>query len=458
MRIAMIGTGYVGLVSGACFSEFGVGGDLRRQRRATRSRGSQRGEMPIYEPGLEQLVATNAAAGRLASPPICEARSAAPTRCSSPSARPSRRGDGHADLSYVFAAAEEIAGRAHRLRRGGDQVDRAGRHRPQGRARSSAASAPEASFDVASNPEFLREGSAIQDFMRPDRVVIGAESERAQGGDARALPPALPASRRRSCSPRSRPPNSSSTPPTPSSPPRSPSSTRSPICARRSAPTSRTWRAASASTAASAASSCMPDRASAARASPRIAARWSRPPQDAGAPLAHRRDGGGGQRRAARRDMAERVIARLRRQRRGQDHRRASASPSSPTPTTCAKSRASPSCRRCAPRARRLRAFDPEGMDEAKKLLPASRSAPAPTRRWRAPTRSSSSPSGTSSARSISPASRALLQAAAVVDLRNIYKPADMARSGLHLFQHRPRSAEPRPRLQRQGERARSRS
>src|SRR5215212_8561409 len=186
MRIAMIGTGYVGLVSGACFSEFGVSvtcvdkdeGKIERLRR---------GEIPIYEPGLEQLVASNVAAGRLSFTTELKPAVAGADAVFIAVGTPSRRGDGHADLSYVFAAAAEIAealaaGPAQRPTQRtvivtkstvpvgtGRRVERILRNR-----------LPEGSFDVASNPEFLREGSAIQDFMRPDRVVIGTASEHAR--------------------------------------------------------------------------------------------------------------------------------------------------------------------------------------------------------------------------------------------------------------------------------------
>jgi UDPglucose 6-dehydrogenase len=182
MRIAMIGTGYVGLVSGACFSEFGVSvtcvdkdaGKIERLRR---------GEIPIYEPGLDQLVASNVAAGRLNFTTDLKPAVAGADAVFIAVGTPSRRGDGHADLSYVFAAAAEIAealaaGPAQRTVvvtkstvpvGTGRRVERILRNR-----------LPEGSFDVASNPEFLREGSAIQDFMRPDRVVIGTDSEHAR--------------------------------------------------------------------------------------------------------------------------------------------------------------------------------------------------------------------------------------------------------------------------------------
>jgi len=178
MRIAVIGTGYVGLVSGACFSEFGVSvtcvdNDAHKIARL------QQGEMPIYEPGLDQIVESNARAGRLAFTTDLNAAVAGADAVFIAVGTPSRRGDGNADLSYVFAAAEEI-GRALT----GYAVVVTKSTVPVGTGRRVAEiirkARPELAFDVVSNPEFLREGSAIQDFMRPDRVVIGAESERAQ--------------------------------------------------------------------------------------------------------------------------------------------------------------------------------------------------------------------------------------------------------------------------------------
>ncbi|HEY1258105.1 MAG TPA: UDP-glucose/GDP-mannose dehydrogenase family protein [Stellaceae bacterium] len=178
MRIAVVGTGYVGLVSGACFSEFGVEVTCIDQDAAKIARLCD-GEMPIFEPGLEALVAKNAGDGRLGfttelAPAVAEAEAvfiAVGT--------PSRRGDGHADLSYVFAAAEEI-GRA--LTDYTVVVTKS--TVPVGTGRQVAAilqrMRPAGGFDVVSNPEFLREGSAIGDFMRPDRVVIGSDSERAR--------------------------------------------------------------------------------------------------------------------------------------------------------------------------------------------------------------------------------------------------------------------------------------
>lgn len=178
MRVAMIGTGYVGLVSGACFADFGhvvtcVDKDASKIERL------KKGEIPIFEPGLDDLVAQNVSAGRLhftteAADAIAEADAvfiAVGT--------PSRRGDGHADLSYVYSAAEEIA----ELMDGftvvvtkstvpvgtGDEVEAIIRR-----------TKPEADFAVVSNPEFLREGAAIKDFKIPDRVVVGTDSERAQ--------------------------------------------------------------------------------------------------------------------------------------------------------------------------------------------------------------------------------------------------------------------------------------
>ncbi|GAB4166142.1 MAG: UDP-glucose/GDP-mannose dehydrogenase family protein [Thalassobaculales bacterium] len=178
MKIAMIGTGYVGLVSGACFAEFGSdvvcvdkdGGKIDRLKR---------GEIPIYEPGLDQLVAANAKAGRLSfTTDLAEAVPGADAVFIAVGT-PSRRGDGHADLSYVYQAAREIASAMTGY---GVVVTKSTVPVGTGRevARIIREARPEAEFDVVSNPEFLREGSAINDFMRPDRVVIGAESQRAQ--------------------------------------------------------------------------------------------------------------------------------------------------------------------------------------------------------------------------------------------------------------------------------------
>jgi UDPglucose 6-dehydrogenase len=178
MRIAVIGTGYVGLVSGACFSEFGVSVVCVDKEEAKIAR-LRRGEMPIYEPGLEGLVAANVAAGRLSFTTELRAAVEGTDAVFIAVGTPSRRGDGHADLSYVFAAAEEI-GRALT----GYAVVVTKSTVPVGTGRQVAAIlrrvCPQGDFDVVSNPEFLREGSAIEDFMRPDRVVIGADSERAQ--------------------------------------------------------------------------------------------------------------------------------------------------------------------------------------------------------------------------------------------------------------------------------------
>ena len=177
MRIAMIGTGYVGLVSGACFSEFGASVSCVDQD-AAKIAGLQRGEMPIYEPGLAALVAANAAAGRLSFTTELAAAVAGVDAVFIAVGTPSRRGDGHADLSYVFAAAEAI-GRALR----GPAVVVTKSTVPVGTGYQVAEilrnSRRGGDVEVAANPEFLREGSAIADFMRPDRVVIGAESERA---------------------------------------------------------------------------------------------------------------------------------------------------------------------------------------------------------------------------------------------------------------------------------------
>ncbi|MDX2103930.1 MAG: UDP-glucose/GDP-mannose dehydrogenase family protein [Alphaproteobacteria bacterium] len=178
MRIAMIGTGYVGLVSGACFSEFGTE-VVCVDKDTGKIDGLNNGRIPIYEPGLDKLVETNFKAGRLTFTTDLAAAVAGADCVFIAVGTPSRRGDGHADLSYVWAAAEEIA-RAIT----GYTVVVTKSTVPVGTGREVARiireTNPTADFDVVSNPEFLREGSAIGDFMRPDRVVIGASTERAR--------------------------------------------------------------------------------------------------------------------------------------------------------------------------------------------------------------------------------------------------------------------------------------
>jgi len=178
MRVAMIGTGYVGLVSGACFADFGhqvtcVDKDAGKIERL------KTGGMPIYEPGLDQLVAQNVRAGRLDFTTDTAAAVREADAVFIAVGTPSRRGDGHADLTYVHAAAEEIA----QVMNGftvivtkstvpvgtGDEIEAIVR-----RAR------PDAEFAVVSNPEFLREGAAIEDFKRPDRIVVGTDDPRAR--------------------------------------------------------------------------------------------------------------------------------------------------------------------------------------------------------------------------------------------------------------------------------------
>jgi UDPglucose 6-dehydrogenase len=178
MRIAMIGTGYVGLVSGACLSEFGHEVTCV-DKDATKIAALKAGKVPIFEPGLDDVIAANVKAGRLAFaedmsdvvPPADAVFIAVGT--------PSRRGDGHADLSYVFAAAEEIARglEGHTVLVTKSTVPVGTNRKVEEIVRKAR---PEADFDVASNPEFLREGSAIEDFRRPDRVVVGTESDRAK--------------------------------------------------------------------------------------------------------------------------------------------------------------------------------------------------------------------------------------------------------------------------------------
>jgi UDPglucose 6-dehydrogenase len=176
MKIAMIGAGYVGLVSGACFSEFGHHVTCIDQDELKIGR-LRRNEIPIYEPGLETLVARNAAAGRLKFDKDLSAAVADADLVFIAVGTPSRRGDGHADLTYVREAAKQIAAAMD-----GYTVVVTKSTVPVGTGREVAdiirAANPKADFDVISNPEFLREGSAIDDFMRPNRVVIGVESER----------------------------------------------------------------------------------------------------------------------------------------------------------------------------------------------------------------------------------------------------------------------------------------
>jgi UDPglucose 6-dehydrogenase len=183
MRIAVVGTGYVGLVSGACFSEFGVWVTCVDQD-ADKIARLLRGEIPIYEPGLEALVAANRAAGRLSFTTELKTAVTGADAVFIAVGTPSRRGDGHADLSYVFAAAEAIGRALAKGDSGSYTVVVTKSTVPVGTGREVAEilsrACPSNRFDVASNPEFLREGSAIEDFMRPDRVVIGADSERAR--------------------------------------------------------------------------------------------------------------------------------------------------------------------------------------------------------------------------------------------------------------------------------------
>ncbi|XWN34334.1 MAG: UDP-glucose/GDP-mannose dehydrogenase family protein [Devosia sp.] len=178
MRVVMIGTGYVGLVSGACFADFGHD-VVCVDKDAGKIDALRRNVMPIFEPGLDVLVESNVNAGRLSFTTDPAEAIATADVVFLAVGTPSRRGDGHADLSYVYAAAEEVG----RLMEGytvivtkstvpvgtGDEVE--------GIVRGVA---PRAEFDVVSNPEFLREGAAIADFKRPDRVVVGAETERAE--------------------------------------------------------------------------------------------------------------------------------------------------------------------------------------------------------------------------------------------------------------------------------------
>ncbi|MAH83429.1 MAG: UDP-glucose 6-dehydrogenase [Rhodospirillaceae bacterium TMED8] len=178
MRVAMIGTGYVGLVSGACFSEFGV--DVTCvDKDQVKIDMLEDGRMPIYEPGLEELVIKNVASGHLSFTTDLKEGVHGADAIFIAVGTPSRRGDGHADLSYVYEAAREIA---EALRDYTVVVTKSTVPVGTGREveRIIAETRPNLEFDVVSNPEFLREGSAIEDFMRPDRIVIGTKSDRAQ--------------------------------------------------------------------------------------------------------------------------------------------------------------------------------------------------------------------------------------------------------------------------------------
>jgi UDPglucose 6-dehydrogenase len=182
MRIAMIGTGYVGLVSGVCFSDFGHE-VVCVDKLAAKVETLRAGGVPIYEPGLEDMLARNVEAGRLSfTTDLAEAVQGARAVFIGVGT-PTRRGDGHADLTYVYAAAKELA----------DVIDAGtivvtkstvpvGTNREVKRiiANRLAETGRDIEFEVASNPEFLREGAAIEDFMRPDRVVVGVESPEAE--------------------------------------------------------------------------------------------------------------------------------------------------------------------------------------------------------------------------------------------------------------------------------------
>jgi UDPglucose 6-dehydrogenase len=178
MNVVIVGAGYVGLVSGACFAEFGANVTCI-DKDEFRISALQAGKIPIYEPGLEDLVQRGEDSGRLSFSTAVAGAVAEADLVFIAVGTPTRRGDGHADLKYVYAAAAEIA---EYLQGYTVIVDKS--TVPVGTAREvqriMRKTNPEADFDVASNPEFLREGSAITDFMRPDRVVIGVESARAE--------------------------------------------------------------------------------------------------------------------------------------------------------------------------------------------------------------------------------------------------------------------------------------
>ena len=178
MNIVVVGTGYVGLVSGACFSEFGFAVTCV-DKDSDKITSLEQGEIPIYEPGLDDFVKRNSAAGRLRFTTELGPAVGAADAVFIAVGTPTRRGDGHADLSFVFSAAEEVA--AHLS---GYTVVVTKSTVPVGTGQKVEQvirkANPDADFDIASNPEFLREGSAIADFMRPDRVVVGVQTDRAK--------------------------------------------------------------------------------------------------------------------------------------------------------------------------------------------------------------------------------------------------------------------------------------
>ncbi len=177
MRIAMIGTGYVGLVSGICFSDFGHD-VVCVDKNANKISQLKAGQVPIYEPGLEGLMQKSVSAGRLSFTTDLTAAVADADAVFIAVGTPSRRGDGHADLTYVMEAARDIARAITKY-----TVVVTKSTVPVGTnqqvKKTILLENPKATFDVASNPEFLREGAAIDDFMRPDRVVVGVENDRA---------------------------------------------------------------------------------------------------------------------------------------------------------------------------------------------------------------------------------------------------------------------------------------
>src|SRR5262245_27659567 len=178
MNICMIGAGYVGLVSAACFSEFGWTVSCV-DKDAERVASLRRGEVPIYEPRLDDLLARNIKAGRLSFATDLGPSVAAADLVFLAVGTPMRRGDGHADLSYIYAAVEELAPHLD-----GYTVVATKSTVPVGTSREIELRLtklrPDATFGVCSNPEFLREGSAIQDFTHPDRVLVGCDDERAK--------------------------------------------------------------------------------------------------------------------------------------------------------------------------------------------------------------------------------------------------------------------------------------